>query len=73
MSKSQRIIFLTFPDAELLDLAGPASVFNLASRLDNKANYQCIVSSYGGGLVKHSAGISLDSCDIASLRFRKTD
>ncbi|MCG8414421.1 MAG: DJ-1/PfpI family protein [Pseudomonadales bacterium] len=73
MAKSERVIFLTFPDAELLDLAGPVSVFSLASDIESNANYECIVASADGGLVNHSAGISLDSCDLASLNLRKSD
>ncbi len=73
MRKSERIIFITYPNAQLLDLTGPAAVFSLATRLDAKVNYECVIASEKGGLVTHSSGISVASIALKSLRFRASD
>ncbi|MFT6094226.1 MAG: transcriptional regulator GlxA family with amidase domain [Pseudohongiellaceae bacterium] len=73
MSKSERIIFITYPDAQILDFTGPAAVFSLAARLGAKPNYECVIASEKGGLVAHSSGISVDSIPLRCLKFRASD
>ena len=70
---AKRIIFLTFPGAELLDLSGPLAVFNTASRLNQSRSYTCIVGSAKGGLVSHSCGTRMDTQETARIRFRSSD
>lgn len=73
MLKSERIIFIIYPDAQILDLTGPAAVFSLATRLGAKTNYECVIASEKGGLVAHSSGVSVDSVPLRSLKFRGSD
>lgn len=73
MPNTERIIFITYPDAQVLDLTGPAAVFSLATRLSAKASYECVIASEKGGLVAHSSGISVASVPLCSLKFRASD
>lgn len=73
MAKSERVIFITYPNAQLLDLTGPAAVFSLAARMQAKPDYEVIVASEQGGLITHSAGIAVDTVPLTSLRFRSND
>jgi transcriptional regulator GlxA family with amidase domain len=70
---SRRILFLTYPEAELLDLVGPLSVFNTASRMSDEASYECTIASETGGLIAHSCGTQLDTRALSSIRFTATD
>jgi transcriptional regulator GlxA family with amidase domain len=69
----RRIIFLTYPGAELLDLSGPASVFSTANRLLGQRAYETVVASAGGGEVAHSCGIELATVSLTDLGFCTTD
>ena len=73
MTKTKRIIFITYDNAELLDLAGPISVFNAASLISPKPIYKCIVVSPNGGLVTHNSGVALDTRALSSIRYRHSD
>lgn len=73
MPKSQRIIFVTYPGAEILDITGPSSVFSTADRISNTARYRCIIASAHGGLVPHSGGITLDTRALHTLRLQPQD
>jgi transcriptional regulator GlxA family with amidase domain len=73
MTKTKRIIFITYDNAELLDLAGPISVFNAASLISPKPIYKCIVASPYGGLVTHNSGVALDTRPLSSIKYRHSD
>jgi transcriptional regulator GlxA family with amidase domain len=73
MKKTKRIIFITYDNAELLDLAGPVSVFNAASLISSKPSYKCIVTSPHGGLVTHNSGVALDTQALSRIRYRHSD
>ena len=73
MSKIKRIILITYHHAELLDLAGPISVFNAASKLSPSTLYRCVVVSPKGGLVMHNSGVELDTRPLASIRYNQSD
>lgn len=73
MTKIKRIIFITYDNAELLDLAGPMSVFNAASLISPKPIYKCIVVSPNGGLVTHNSGVALDTRALSSIKYRNSD
>lgn len=61
----RRIVILTFPDVLLLDVAGPAQVFETASRVvatqGGGQAYQVVTTSLNGGLVATDTGIALSS------------
>lgn len=73
MIKTRRIILITYDNAELLDLAGPISVFNAARLITQKPIYNCIVVSPNGGLVTHNSGVTLDSRPLSSIRYQPSD
>lgn len=57
----RRITFVAFPDALLLDLAGPLQVFEIANETssDRAAVYDVAVCSRPGGLVRTSSGVEI--------------
>lgn len=65
------IIFVIYPGFELLDVSGPASVFNGANRaLDQSgqsAFYKIVLASARGGAVESSAGVALETRQIVEL------
>jgi transcriptional regulator GlxA family with amidase domain len=54
-----------FPDFQILDLAGPISVFEIAKRYDAKVPELRVVS-LAGGAVRSSSGAVLLACDLHS-------
>jgi transcriptional regulator GlxA family with amidase domain len=73
MTTTKRIIFLTYTDAELLDMSGPMCVFSAAARLNQAIDYQCIVVSTDGGLIRHSCGTNVDTLAAGTVQYRATD
>ncbi|MCK8780059.1 helix-turn-helix domain-containing protein [Rhizobium sp. NTR19] len=67
----QDIVFVVYPGFELLDLAGPTSVFNGANRALSLRSqppfYKILVVSAAGGPVTSSSGIVLETAAIATL------
>jgi transcriptional regulator GlxA family with amidase domain len=66
------IVFVVYPDFELLDVSGPTSVFNGANRALAQRNreplYKISLVSVGGGPVASSSGIAVESLAITALR-----
>ncbi|WP_243700291.1 GlxA family transcriptional regulator [Paracoccus versutus] len=67
-----RVVFILYPGFELLDMAGPASVFNGANRALGQVGkapfYQISLASPGGGEVASSTGISVQTARLDELR-----
>ncbi|WP_229583532.1 GlxA family transcriptional regulator [Paracoccus sp. S-4012] len=66
-----RIVFVVYPDFELLDSAGPVSVFNgvnHALRQQGKPPfYQIALASSAGGAVESSSGVAVETCPVADI------
>src|SRR5690554_5822255 len=66
-----RVIFIVYPGFELLDLSGPASVFNGANRALRMRGdpffYEVVPASAHGGSVASSSGVSIETQAIATL------
>lgn len=66
------VAFVVYPGFELLDVAGPASVFNGANRALRQRGtsdfYKVLLISAGGGSIESSSGIMLETRPIAELR-----
>lgn len=66
------VVFIVYPGFELLDVSGPAAVFNSANRaLDQQekpAFYAVILVSAEGGTIESSSGITLDTRAISDLK-----
>lgn len=67
----QTIVFIVYPGFELLDVSGPASVFNSANRpltqQGKPAFYAVTLVSAEGGAIQSSSGITVDTLAIADL------
>lgn len=55
---TRKLVFIVFPDFQLLDAAGPIAAFEMANRMISMA-YELTLVSQVGGLVRSSSGISL--------------
>ncbi|SCM74850.1 Transcriptional regulator, AraC family [uncultured Pleomorphomonas sp.] len=66
------VAFIVYPGFELLDVSGPASVFNGANRAlrqrGKPAFYKVVLASAQGGAVESSSGVALETRPIADLR-----
>ncbi len=74
MLNSRRIFFITYPDAALLDFAGPSGVFSVVNELFDSApvyDIQCL--SAEGGLVRQNSGLQIQTEALASIRFEPSD
>lgn len=65
------IVFIVYPGFELLDVAGPASVFNGANRAltqsGKPAFYKVVLASVEGGVVESSSGVAPDTRPLSGL------
>lgn len=65
------VVFIVYPGFELLDVSGPASVFNGAnralSRRGRPAFYKVALASAEGGIVESSSGIAPETLPVAAL------
>ena len=65
------IAFVVYPGFELLDVSGPASVFNGANRAlthhGKSAFYRIVLASARGGLVASSSGVAVETIAIGTL------
>lgn len=66
MNERRTIGFLLYDGFELLDMAGPASVFAAANRAAGQSAYNCIYLSLEGGTVTTSAGIDVGTAPACS-------
>lgn len=65
---TRTVVILAFPDAQLLDIAGPAQVFATAAEIHGDIPvpaYRVTVVSRDGGPVTTSAGVTLMTCPLA--------
>lgn len=66
------VAFIVYPGFELLDVSGPASVFNGANRAlrerDRPDFYKVVTASALGGGIESSSGITIETRPIGDLR-----
>lgn len=66
------VVFIVYPGFELLDVSGPASVFNGANRAlgqrGKPAFYEVVLASAHGGAVESSSGLAMETWPVAELR-----
>ncbi|WP_285295732.1 GlxA family transcriptional regulator [Aureimonas altamirensis] len=66
-----RVTLIVYPGFELLDVSGPASVFNGANRAlgqrGQSAFYKIVIASAEGGAVESSSGVAMETLQIAEL------
>ncbi len=63
----RRIVILGYRDAELLDIACPASVFDTATRCGADPGYQVEVVSLAGAPIRTSCGITLAAAPVEQV------
>jgi len=69
----RKIVFLIFPDFQLLDITGPIAVFETSDYFaDKNEGYKIQVVSLSGGLVKSSAGLAMDSEPLEKIKSADT-
>lgn len=68
---TRTLVFVVYPAFQLLDVAGPVSAFEHASRIAPAA-YEIVLASEGGGAVPSSAGIALPTQAFAQLEMADT-
>ncbi len=68
------VVFIVYPGFELLDTAGPASVFNGANRAlgpsGKQAFYRVGLVSAKGGSIRSSSGVAVETSCISAVRPR---
>ncbi|MCW5707252.1 helix-turn-helix domain-containing protein [Shinella sp.] len=66
------VVFIVYPGFELLDVSGPASVFNGANRAlgqrGKPAFYRVVLASAHSGAVESSSGLAMETRPVAGLR-----
>ncbi|MCA8903082.1 MAG: DJ-1/PfpI family protein [Hyphomonas sp.] len=73
MSFRRRILFFLFDGFEILDLSGPASIFNTASAYLPGGGYECLYLSSAGGSLRAGCGVEMATQRAANVRLRSTD
>jgi transcriptional regulator GlxA family with amidase domain len=66
MPMNRSLMFVVFPDFQILDASGPMAAFEIASRLQGSA-YHLRVGSTSGGAVRSSCGVAFDSEKLGAL------
>jgi transcriptional regulator GlxA family with amidase domain len=65
---SPRVVFVTAPDAQILDVAGPLEVFTSANHLIDDACYRTEVVSSAGGRITTSCHLQIITNPISAVR-----
>jgi transcriptional regulator GlxA family with amidase domain len=70
MTATRAVVVLTFPDALLLDAAGPIEAFQQANEIagGERPLYDVRLASPAGGLVRMSSGVAVDTAALAVAR-----
>ncbi len=63
----RRVVIVTFPQGQLLDVAGPLQAFATANTVAGEPVYDLHVVSRGGGAVTTSSGLALVTESLAAL------
>jgi transcriptional regulator GlxA family with amidase domain len=64
----RRVVIVTYSGATLLDVVGPADVFDLATRLGASPGYELVLGSVAGGPTRASNGLVLDTIPLTRVR-----
>lgn len=73
MTKPQRIFFLVYDGFQLLDVAGPGSVFSSANIFLGTEAYRNISISCAGGGVMSTSGVAIDTQQVGRIRLSAAD
>lgn len=67
MHPPRQIAFVAYPGIQLLDVTGPAAVFGMVNDVLARPCYVIHAVSDGGGMVRSSCGLSIDTCDLEQV------
>ena len=67
MASPKRIVFVAYPGAQILDVAGPAAVFSDANRAVGFAAYDVVVLSSRGGVVRADGGLTVVTTPLSRV------
>lgn len=73
MSKPLNVAILTFPRSQVLDVTGPAMVFEAGNDALGEAHYKVHILSAAGGVVQTSSAVALMTKPISELPPRSID
>ncbi len=73
MQNKRRILLVVYDGCELLDLAGPSSVFAAANTLSGRRLYDVLVLADGGGAVQTGSGIPIVARSCREVRVGARD
>lgn len=73
MPKPLNVAILTFPECQVLDVTGPAMVFEAGNHVSEKAHYAVHILSAKGGPVRTSSGVTLVTEPLKELPARAID
>ncbi|MEM8813049.1 MAG: helix-turn-helix domain-containing protein [Pseudomonadota bacterium] len=71
MSDRHIIVLVVYDGFELLDMSGPASVFNMADRICGGGAYEIALASVSGGGIASSCGVVVSTQKCARMRLSK--
>ncbi len=69
---TRRVLFLLYPDFQILDVAGPLAAFEIAGRIGAGA-YDVTLASSAGGMVRASCGVAWPTETLKGMRFGNID
>lgn len=73
MPQTVQIIFTVFDGFELLDVTGPSTVFQVASRLAGQKLYRSVLVTSDGGSVQSASGLTLETERFENVRLEPRD
>lgn len=73
MTKTHTMVLFAFDGCELLDVAGPSSVFGMANSTLGRALYDVKIVSPRGGLIVTSCGVSIATLEPRAIPARIVD
>jgi transcriptional regulator GlxA family with amidase domain len=73
MPKPRSIAIITFPRCQVLDVTGPAMVFEAANDASGKANYNVYILSPKGGTIQTNSAVALVTIPLRELPPRAID
>src|SRR4051812_10287412 len=72
-SSARKITLIVFEGAQLLDVAGPADVFNEANKFIGDSRYDLVYVSSNGGTVRLSCGLPVETKKVGNRQVKELE
>jgi transcriptional regulator GlxA family with amidase domain len=69
----RNVVLVGFQGAQLLDMAGPADVFSMASQMGAQPAFKVQIVSSAGGLLETSSGVAINTLAVSEVDSQKID